>query len=96
MNEETELVALRTQLENERFHWGHELSETKGRLKVKVRNAEALLDDAIDCVLIIRDQLADKAKRECKDGRTPAFMKIALQRLEFTKKLLKEIGDPTK
>jgi hypothetical protein len=47
------LITVRTQLENERHHWGHDLSETKAEQRVLlVERLVPLLSDAIDALEI--------------------------------------------
>lgn len=50
---EASLHKVKTQLENERHHWGHDLSSAKARHRILLRERiQPLLEDAVDAIEI--------------------------------------------
>ena len=47
---ETEIHRLTTRLENERHHWGHDLSEMKAKYRLLLNRIDSLLSDAADAL----------------------------------------------
>lgn len=50
---EAELQKVKTQLENERHHWGYDISSAKARHRILLRERiQPLLEDAVDAIEI--------------------------------------------
>jgi hypothetical protein len=76
IEKENELNNIRTQFDNERHHWGHDLSETKAGQRVLLGERVApLLSDAIDALEI-----------------DPPVQKVALKRIKAVLNIIGEVS----